>query len=379
MLINLFHPFSGEAIGLKENDLYHSHSKPHQLALESYAAKTGHKTSISYFTQGILPYKKVCDGVLKKFYPVTAPLGKRRSSWRAQHSFWHYYAAPAAVTIINMSGHGSKYTFKYAKKLHNNDRPYIAMIGGVNMSLKGNALRYYQNAHHILVHTKLQQQELYKHANFAKLDIRVLPLGIDLNKFKPLEKKEIKVSYNLLFVGRIMALKRLELIIDVVKALSDAKINCTLQIIGFSGDKAYYKGLQTKITALKLRDNIRFLGTKKQADLVAYYQEADLLLLPSEHESFGMVMVEAMACATPVAAIANTGGADEIINAQEDGLLSHKDNYVEQVVKLFKNPQKLESLAKAARKKVEREYSLEKTFRVFENSINDALKSTSNE
>jgi glycosyltransferase involved in cell wall biosynthesis len=377
--ISLLHPFSAEAIGLEEEDFYYSHSKPHQLALEQFQQETGNKVSISYFTPNRIPYKKEFSKIEKYFWPVTSPWGKRASHWRAQHSLWHYYAKPSNVTIINMSGHGSKYTFNYAKKLKQKNLGYIPMIGGINMSLDGKALTYYKNAHHLLVHTKLQQQKLLAHPNFSNFDIRVLPLGINLNKFKPSYSEEQDTKFNLLFVGRIMALKRVDLIIDVVKALKDANVNCNLRIIGFTGDKGYYNQLQEKIKKLELTDCIEFLGTIKQENLVNYYQKADLLLLPSEHESFGMVMVEAMACGTPVAAIANTGGADEIVSNQIDGLLCTKDEYVAEIQNLFQNPEKLKSFGKEARKKVEEEYSINTTYKILHQSITDGLKSMNNE
>jgi glycosyltransferase involved in cell wall biosynthesis len=371
--VSLFHPFSAQAIGLKEEDLYHSHSKAQELALRAIQNKADFSISIDYFTGKILPYQKEIKGLKKQFWPVTSPLLKKKHAWRKQHSLWHYYAKPSNVTIINMSGHGSKYTFNYAKKLKQKNFAYIPMIGGINMSLDGKALTYYKNAHHLLVHTKLQQQKLLAHPNFSNFDIRVLPLGINLNKFKPSYSEKQDTKFNLLFVGRIMALKRVDLIIDVVKALKDANVNCNLRIIGFTGDKGYYNQLQEKIKKLELTDCIEFLGTIKQENLVNYYQKADLLLLPSEHESFGMVMVEAMACETPVAAIANTGGADEIVSNQIDGLLCTKDEYVAEIQNLFQNPEKLKSFGKEARKKVEMNFSLEKTYSVLKNSINDAL------
>jgi glycosyltransferase involved in cell wall biosynthesis len=371
--VSLFHPFTAQAIGLKEEDLYHSHSKAQELALRVLQEKDFCTISIDYFTGKVTPYAKAIYSIEKRFWPVTSPLFKKKHAWRKQHSLWHYYAKPSNVTIINMSGHGSKYTFNYAKKLKQKNFAYIPMIGGINMSLDGKALMYYKNAHHLLVHTKLQQQKLLAHPNFSNFDIRVLPLGINLNKFKPSYSEKQDTKFNLLFVGRIMALKRVDLIIDVVKALKDANVNCNLRIIGFTGDKGYYNQLQEKIKKLELTDCIEFLGTIKQENLVNYYQKADLLLLPSEHESFGMVMVEAMACETPVAAIANTGGADEIVSNQIDGLLCTKDEYVAEIQNLFQNPEKLKSFGKEARKKVEMNFSLEKTYSVLKNSINDAL------
>jgi glycosyltransferase involved in cell wall biosynthesis len=92
-----------------------------------------------------------------------------------------------------------------------------------------------------------------------------------------------------------------------------------------------------------------------------------------------MVMVEAMACGTPVAAIANTGGADEIVSNQIDGLLCTKDEYVAEIQNLFQNPEKLKSFGKEARKKVEEEYSINTTYKILHQSITDGLKSMNNE
>ncbi len=372
MKINLLHPFSAEAIGLKECDLYESHSKPHQLALRHFAEKTGHQTSISYFTHKLLPYNKKAGTITKKFYPVTSPLGKRYKQWRAQHSIWHHLAQPANLTIINMSGHGSRYTFKYADMLRKKELPYIAMIGGINMSYHEQALAYYQQAHHIIVHTSLQRKNLLKHPGFSNLDIRILPLGVDTEKFKPKQNIDRK-HLQLLFVGRITPLKRIELAIEVVAALKDRGVFSELRVVGFLSDKVYHEKLIKKIKDLKLERQINFLGAVKQSDLIPYYQEADMLLLPSEHESFGMVMVEAMACGTPVAAVLASGGPDEIITHGSDGVLTSKDDYANNLCEILKDRDQLVKFSKAARQKVKSQFSLHQTKFIMSKSINDAL------
>ncbi len=77
---------------------------------------------------------------------------------------------------------------------------------------------------------------------------------------------------------------------------------------------------------LEVKDNINFVGSVEQKQLVPYYQKANLLLLPSAHESFGMVMVEAMACGTPVVALKGSGGPDEIIENGINGILTTKES-----------------------------------------------------
>jgi len=335
MKISLLHPFSAEAIGIKESDLYYSHSKSQELALQKLQ-NDGYNIYIDYFTQRYFPYKKKIKNLTKRFWPVTYPLIKK-GAWRKQYSKFHEIAPVSDVTIINMSGHGSGYTFAYAKKLKAKSKPYVAMIGGVNMSLKGVALEYYKNANHILVHTLSQKKQLQKDSEFAKLDIRVLPLGIDTSLFKAKLTSDTNSGqlYQLLYVGRISRLKRIEIAIETVCFLKDRGLNVQLDIIGFNSDTNYKLELIEIIHSLEIEKNVNFLGSKKQKDLVEHYQQADLLLLPSEHESFGMVMVEAMACGTGVIAIKGSVGPEEVICNGENGYVCKKECYAQKIFDLI--------------------------------------------
>ena len=116
--ISLLHPFSAQAIGLKESDLYFSHSKPHENALREIQ-NDGYVVRIDYFT-GKITYRKKVSNISKIFWTITRPLFFNRHVWRNQHSLIHFIynkiAAPD-LTVINMSGHGSTYVFKLAKLL----------------------------------------------------------------------------------------------------------------------------------------------------------------------------------------------------------------------------------------------------------------------
>jgi len=372
--ISLLHPFSAKAIGLEEGDLYASHSKPHELALVALQ-KEGYAVSIDYFTGKRIPYKKKLNTITKRFWSVTYPWFKKRHVWRKQKSIFHYLYnilnAPD-LTIINMSGHVSPYCFKLAALLIKKKKPYIAMIGGLHMSMTGNALNYYQNAEHLIVHTNLQKKELQKNKDFQKLDIRVLPLGIDIEKFKPIKTKK---GNNLLYVGRISRLKQLEIAIEAVAKLVENKIDdARLIIIGPKSDTNYFKELKELIIKLNIEKNVIFKGVITHDKLISFYQNADILLLPSAHESFGMVMIESMACGTPVTALKGAGGPDEIIKDTVDGLLSTPQNYALAILNYFKNKEQQLVISKNARTKVLEEYSIDATYQVLKSSVEDALK-----
>lgn len=371
--ISLLHPFSAKSIGLKERDLYHSHSKSQELALNAVQNNySDYKIRIDYFTEKCLPYSKRINSNTKRFFPVTKPLGKGRSVWRRQHSLWHYFEKPSDLTIINMSGHGSKYCFKYAKRLSNQGLPYLTMIGGIHMSTHKAALTYYKEAHHILVHTEKQRKDLLRLFEWKAPDIRVLPLGIDLSYFTFKDKgTDVK---HLLFVGRITPLKRVELTFEALSACKNAGLNVHLDIIGFISNSDYYSQLLLKVEKQGLRDVITFHSPMKQEDLLSYYQRADMLLLPSEHESFGMVMVEAMACGCAIAAIEDTGGPDDIVENNYNGVLTNISNYPNAVLNLLKSPMKLMEVQSNAVKTAKSRYDVKITSEILCTSIQDALK-----
>lgn len=332
----------------------------------------GYKVSIDYFSGVLFPYSKTVNGITKQFWPVTKPVFKNRHSWRKQFSWVHYlknfFNAPD-VTIINMSGHGSKYCFKLAKLLRKQGKPYIAMIGGMHLSTEGQAKEYFQKAHHIIVHTKVQKRQMLQQATFKNLNIEVMPLGIDTELFKPIQKNTQEIE--LLFVGRISRLKQIELCLEALAFLvANQERKVKLTVIGPKSDISYFSELKALAAKLQITEKVNFVGLVKQKDLVPYYQKASLLLLPSAHESFGMVMVEAMACGTPVAALKGAGGPDEIVEDGVNGILATKETFSQQILELVQAEETLQELSHNARMMVVQKWSLEQTETALRNSIN---------
>lgn len=372
--ISLLHPFSAKAIGLSEKDLFFSHSKPHEKALLKLQEE-GYEVTVDYFTGNLFPFTKNINGMAKRFWPITKPLFKKRHSWRKQHSLFHYWSSffnAPDLTIINMSGHGSPYCFKLAKMLFAKKKPYIAMIGGVHISDDLPAKAYYENAHHIIVHTQVQKKQLQQNAVFRNLNIQVIPLGIDTSIFTP--KVKTSKTIELLFVGRISRLKQIELCLEsLALLLSNQNKDVNLTIVGPVSDESYFSELKLLAKQLEVEDNVKFVGSVEQKQLVPYYQKASLLLLSSAHESFGMVMVEAMACGTPVAAIKGAGGPDEIVEDGVNGILTNKENYPARVLEFFKDKETTLRLNTNARMVAEKKWSLTVTENALRNSVNQVL------
>ncbi len=370
MKIQFLHPFSAKAIGLSEKDLFFSHSKPHEKAMLKLQEE-GYEVAIEYFTSGVFPFTKKINGIKKRFWPITKPFINKRHHWRKQHSLFHYWSSffnTPDVTIINMSGHGSPYCFKLAKMLVKKRKPYLTMIGGIHISEDFAAKEYYQNAHHIIVHTEVQKKQLLQKETFKTLNIQVMPLGIDTSLFIPKEMDQER--FELLFVGRISPLKQIELCLETLAyLLKNHKKQVSLSIIGPISDETYFLELKRLVKQLQIVEQVKFLGSVEHKQLVPFYQKANLLLLPSAHESFGIVMVEAMACGTPVVALSGSGGPDEIIENGLNGILATKETYASRILEFMDNKEMQGSLQKNARLSVENKWSLQQTEDALRTSI----------
>lgn len=148
--------------------------------------------------------------------------------------------------------------------------------------------------------------------------ITVLRNGVDLGRFAPLDRLAARARCNLqgvvwLTVGNLVELKGTHLVVEALAAVPDA----TLLIVG---DGPQAPRLRALVARLGLGARVRFLGTVKHDDLCAYYNAADVMMLASSREGMPNVVLEAMACGTPVVATA-VGGTPELIRAPECGQL----------------------------------------------------------
>ena len=127
----------------------------------------------------------------------------------------------------------------------------------------------------------------------------------------PYEKRE-KVS-NFLYVGRLVEEKNLKMLIEVFNELQ----NLNLSIIGF--------GKQEKELKRIAKENIIFIGPVANKDLFTYYQKADVFILPSKVEPWGLVIEEALNKGTPVIVSDKVGCKDDLVT-NETGLIFSSDS-----------------------------------------------------
>jgi D-inositol-3-phosphate glycosyltransferase len=194
-------------------------------------------------------------------------------------------------------------------------------------------LRVIEVADRIVVATPAEQAQLHWLYGARLGKEVVIPPGVDLDRFRPIPKKIAKAELgvpvgmrDILFVGRIEPLKGIDTLLQAVSLIQErvpqVAENVRVTIIG--GDPwaddpdEEMARLQQLRESLDIGDFVTFLGAKDQAVLPFYYAAAEMVVMPSHYESFGMVALEAMAMGTPVIA-SEVGGLAFLIQDGENG------------------------------------------------------------
>jgi D-inositol-3-phosphate glycosyltransferase len=154
--------------------------------------------------------------------------------------------------------------------------------------------------------------------------VRVVAPGIDLDFFQPTPRRVARATLGLdgqeiLFsAGRMDPIKGFDTLIRGLPLLR--RRNVRLLIGGGSSDDPERRRLERLTVDLGVADRVVFLGAVPQERLPLYYAAANLVVVPSHYESFGLVAAEALACGTPVVA-SQVGGLSTIVRDGENGLL----------------------------------------------------------
>jgi D-inositol-3-phosphate glycosyltransferase len=137
----------------------------------------------------------------------------------------------------------------------------------------------------------------------------VIPCGVDTDLFRPGDRETVRSRLDVpgaplvLYVGRIAPIKGLETLLAAIARLRQRGSGVRLAVVGGEADEprdGHEAEIRRSVDALGLREVVSFIGALPQETLRDYYIAADVTVLPSYYESFGMVALEAMACGSPV-------------------------------------------------------------------------------
>jgi len=178
--------------------------------------------------------------------------------------------------------------------------------------------------HHIISPTEKEKDELIQHYGSSPERISVVPCGVNLELFQPVDKEIARQEVGfgndkiILFVGRIEPLKGIERLLKAIPYLQNRQ-GKRLVIIG-GGERSQYEIERLKRLSyeLHIEDSVTFLGPVKHERMPYFYSAADACVIPSYYESFGLVALESLACGTPVVAT-DVGAFKSIIRQGETG------------------------------------------------------------
>ena len=180
----------------------------------------------------------------------------------------------------------------------------------------------------IVTVSKYSSEKIVQFYNVDGTKIRVVPNGVDLEKFKPREKSEIVKhriradnKQRVLFVGRLVPRKGLSFLIEA--AAQVVKENKETEFI-VAGDGPLKNHLIAFSRKQGVFDNFVFLGNVPDETLPALYRRTDVFALPSTQEGQGLALLEAQATGKPVVAF-NVGAISESVLNRKTGLLVRPD------------------------------------------------------
>jgi len=151
-------------------------------------------------------------------------------------------------------------------------------------------------------------------------EINVVPVGIPLPRLAHTDRKELSLKKDgnyLVSVGRFVKRKGYTFLLKSLKILKDAGIAPRLILIGDGPER---ENLEKEATELGITGSVMFTGDINDEKKFQFLEASDIYVLPSIHEGFGIVLLEAMYAGLPIAAT-NNGGQTDIVKEMKNGLL----------------------------------------------------------
>ncbi|HYX51186.1 MAG TPA: glycosyltransferase, partial [Ktedonobacteraceae bacterium] len=218
--------------------------------------------------------------------------------------------------------------------------------------------RLIQQSDYIIASTAEERIQIIRHCGATPGQVRVIPCGIDLKLFTPQNKYQARVKLGLgprepvmLFVGRLDPFKGPDLLLRSA-AMMQEKARIVI-VGGKSPSDKDVQNLKALTVQLKISKRVHFIDAQPQYKLPMFYSAADVTVIPSFHESFGLAAVESLACSTPVVAT-RAGGLTTVVQNGKTGFLVPRcpGFFAERLDSLLQNSTLLKNMSSAARTSV---------------------------
>lgn len=209
-------------------------------------------------------------------------------------------------------------------------------------------------------------------------DIRVIPNFVDTEKYRRIECHDVRERFAsadekiLVHVSNFRTVKRVP---DVIRIFDEVrkKIPCRLILAGDGPDRSACEHLTRE---LGLHSHVHFLG--KQTELVPLLSASDVMLMPSQSESFGLAALEAMACEVPVVS-SSVGGLPELQVHGETGYIAEIgdiDRMARYTIELLSNDTRLAMFRRACRVRATEHFDVRRIVTEYERYYEECLQSS---
>ena len=246
--------------------------------------------------------------------------------------------------------------------------PFVTTLHGTDITLVGNDRSYLpitrfgieQSDAVTAVSDYLKQRTIQEFQ--IRKEVEVVPNFVDCNVYGPAADRSLRKKFAaddvgiLIHISNFRPVKRVEDVIGIF-SLVRKQFKTRLLMVGDGPERPKAEWLAH---THGVADDVMFVG--KQNDMSQLLALSDILLLPSDLESFGLVALEAMACEVPVIAT-NVGGIPEVVRDGVDGFLYEVGNVkamAEGCLSILKKPETRKTLGKAARERATREFCASK-------------------
>ncbi len=235
--------------------------------------------------------------------------------------------------------------------------------------------RICQEADRIIATCPQEQADLAEYYGVDPAKVTIVPCGVNLKLFQPLPQQDSKkeIAFNpedflITYVGRLEERKGIKTLLEAIAQVDDPRIQAVI-VGGPVSEKPFlswsslteepFKSYADLIDQLGIASQVTFTGGKPQEQLSKYYSAADVTVIPSYYEPFGMTAIEAMACGSSVIA-SRVGGLKTSVIENEVGALFEPRNVqqlAEQIKILLDQPSLNAGRRRKARPYVESKFS----------------------
>jgi D-inositol-3-phosphate glycosyltransferase len=291
---------------------------------------------------------------------------RNRITYQLAHSnYWH--SSWIGMQLNKIQGTRQIHTYHSLGAVKYNTIENIPMIASQRLAVEKEVLERAQR----IVATSPQEKEHMRSLVSPQSNIEIIPCGTDIRRFGAIDRQAARLELGItpdtklvFYVGRFDQRKGIE---TLVRAVNQSQLrghhNLKLIIGGGStpgnSDGMERDRIENIIKELGMSEFTNLTGRLSQEILPTYYAAADVCVVPSHYEPFGLVAIEAMASYTPVVA-SDVGGLQFTVVPEVTGLLAPPKDvaaFAAAIDRILLNPQWRDELGKAGRKSVESKFS----------------------